>query len=86
LLLERAADKPYALADFDGLFLNISPNGTKAWHFRFSWAGKRERISFGTYPVLSLKEAVTCVMSRGRGSGRSIKYGRGSSSIRQGLG
>jgi|GEM_PF-4212014 len=23
----KAADKPYALADFDGLFLNISPNG-----------------------------------------------------------
>jgi len=32
------------------------------------------------------KKPVTCVMSRGRGSGRSIKYGRGSSSIRKGLG
>jgi len=42
----KPTDKPYALADFDGLFLNISPNGTKAWHFRFSWAGKRERMSF----------------------------------------
>jgi len=45
----KPADKPYALADFDGLFLNIFPNDTKAWHFRFSWAGKRERISFFIY-------------------------------------
>jgi len=53
----KAADKPYALADFDDLFLNISPNGTKSWHFRFSWASKRDRISFGIYPALFLKEA-----------------------------
>jgi len=53
----KAADKPYSLADFDGLFLHIAANGTKAWHFRFSWAGKRDRISFGTYPALALKQA-----------------------------
>jgi len=45
----RAADKSCALADFNGLFLYIATNGTKAWHFCYSWTGKRERISFGTY-------------------------------------
>ena len=53
----RITGKSYAIADFDGLYLNISATGFKAWHFRFSWGGKRERISFGGYPALSLKEA-----------------------------
>lgn len=53
----KVTGKSYAIADFDGLYLNISATGFKAWHFRFSWGGKRERISFGAYPALSLKDA-----------------------------
>ncbi|SDV48938.1 protein of unknown function [Chitinasiproducens palmae] len=53
----KMTGRSYAIADFDGLYLNISATGFKAWHFRFSWGGKRERISFGGYPALSLKEA-----------------------------
>ena len=53
----KTTGKPYALADFDGLYLHVSAIGTKAWHFRYTWAGKRERITFGGYPALSLKEA-----------------------------
>jgi hypothetical protein len=53
----KATGTPYTLADFDGLSLFVSGNGTKAWHFRFSWGGKRERVSFGSYPALSLKDA-----------------------------
>ena len=53
----KATGKPYTLADSDGLSLFVSANGTKAWHFRFSWNAKRDRISFGGYPALSLKDA-----------------------------
>lgn len=53
----RATGKPYSLADFDGLYLYISAIGTKAWHFRYTWNGKRERMTFGAYPALSLKDA-----------------------------
>ncbi|HCE6398066.1 MULTISPECIES: tyrosine-type recombinase/integrase [Pseudomonas] len=53
----KATGKPYTLADFDGLSLFVSANGAKAWHFRFSWGGKRDRMSFGSYPALSLKDA-----------------------------
>jgi hypothetical protein len=42
---------------FRRLCLFVSANGAKAWHFRFSWGGKRERVSFGSYPALSLKDA-----------------------------
>jgi len=53
----KTTGTPYTLADFDGLSLFVSANGAKAWHFRFSWGGKRERVSFGSYPALSLKGA-----------------------------
>lgn len=53
----KPRDKAYTLTDGDGLSLYISPNGTKAWHFRFVWAGKQSRISFGTYPELPLRDA-----------------------------
>ena len=47
----------YALTDMDGLALFVSAQGTKRWHFRFSWAGKQPRISLGTYPEIRLQEA-----------------------------
>ncbi|WP_371300545.1 Arm DNA-binding domain-containing protein [Pseudomonas lundensis] len=43
--------KHYTLPDYDGLA------GAKCWHFRFSWAGKPPRISLGTYPGISLRDA-----------------------------
>lgn len=53
----KATGKPYAIADFDGLYLYVSAIGTKAWHFRYSWVGRRARLSLGSYPELSLREA-----------------------------
>lgn len=53
----KPKDKDYTLPDFDGLALFIAARGTKSWHFRFSWQGKQVRISLGTYPEISLKEA-----------------------------
>ena len=41
----------------NGLALFVSVTGAKSWHFRFSWADKQPRISLGTYPEISLKEA-----------------------------
>ena len=53
----KATGKPYSLADFDGLYLYVSAIGSKVWHYRYSWLGKRERITFGGYPAISLKQA-----------------------------
>ncbi|AZP72651.1 DUF4102 domain-containing protein [Pseudomonas poae] len=49
--------KNYTLPDFDGLALFVTTKGSKSWHFRFSWAGKQARISFGTYPEIGLRDA-----------------------------
>lgn len=53
----KPADKDFTLTDGNGLSLFVATNGTKSWHFRFSWLGKQPRMSLGTYPEISLKDA-----------------------------
>ncbi|MBV2205649.1 MAG: integrase arm-type DNA-binding domain-containing protein [Pseudomonas sp.] len=53
----RTTGKEYTLADFDGLSLAISATGGKSWHFRYYWAAQQRRMSLGTYPEVSLREA-----------------------------
>ena len=49
--------KPRKLYDGGGLYLEIAPRGTKAWRFKYRFAGKEKRISMGIYPEVSLKLA-----------------------------
>jgi hypothetical protein len=53
----KATGLAYTLGDIDGLSLNVSPHGGKSWHFRYYWAGRQKRISLGTYPEISLRQA-----------------------------
>lgn len=53
----KPADKEFSITDGGGLSLFVAHNGTKSWHFRFSWHGKQPRMSLGTYPEISLKDA-----------------------------
>ncbi|KAF1687351.1 integrase [Pseudoxanthomonas broegbernensis] len=55
----RATGKAYTLGDGRGMALNVAANGSKNWHFRYRWLGKQRRMSLGTYPEVSLKEART---------------------------
>jgi len=47
----------YTLADSGGLALFVAPKGAKHWHFRFTWRDKQPRISLGSYPQVSLRQA-----------------------------
>jgi integrase len=47
----------YKLADGGGLFLLVTPTGSKLWRMRFKHLGKEQKLSFGTYPDVSLKDA-----------------------------
>jgi integrase len=53
----KPADKPIRLFDSGGLYLEVSPRGGKWWRFKFRFGGKEKRLSLGTYPVTSLKDA-----------------------------
>lgn len=53
----KPADKPFKLTDEKGLFLLISPNGSKYWRMKYRFAGKEKTLSFGVYPDIGLKDA-----------------------------
>lgn len=53
----KALPKPYKLADEKGLFLLVTPTGSKYWRFKYRFDGKEKLLAFGVYPDLSLSEA-----------------------------
>ena len=53
----KPKDKTYRLADFEGLYLEISPAGGKYWRLKYRFNKKEKRLSIGVYPRISLKEA-----------------------------
>ncbi len=57
--LAKPKAKEYNLADGNGLYLRVKPNGTKFWLFNYSrpYTRKRANISLGEYPALPLVKA-----------------------------
>jgi hypothetical protein len=53
----KPREKAYKLADAHGLYLLISPGGSKHWYFKYRFDGKESRIAFGDYPLISLAKA-----------------------------
>ncbi len=53
----KPKDKLYVMPDERGLSLEITPQGSKRWRFRYQLKGKRNRLSLGVYPEVRLKEA-----------------------------
>lgn len=53
----KPAEKTYTKADGNGLSLQIEPNGSKGWRFRYRYEGKAKMLSLGTYPKVSLSKA-----------------------------
>lgn len=53
----KSGHKPYKLADADGMFLLINPNGSKYWRMKYRFAGKEKQLALGVYPETSLAEA-----------------------------
>lgn len=47
----------YVVTDARGLVLEVFPTGGMLWHYRYRLNGKRERVTLGRYPALSLKLA-----------------------------
>ncbi len=45
------------LYDSQGLYLVVSPSGSKRWRMRYTFAGKERKLFFGPYPEVSLKDA-----------------------------
>jgi integrase len=49
--------KKYRLFDEGGLYLEVMPNGSKYWRYKYRYEGKEKRLALGVYPTVSLMEA-----------------------------
>ena len=45
------------LSDAGGLYLEVSPAGSKRWFLKYRNAGKEMRLALGSYPEISLAKA-----------------------------
>ena len=53
----KPRDKPYKLYDSLGLFLQVSPNGSKLWRQKYMYMSKEGLLTHGAYPLVSLADA-----------------------------
>lgn len=54
----KPKDKLYTLADGGGMYLEVAPSGSKTWRMSYRQPnGKNTRLSFGSYPEVSLLDA-----------------------------
>jgi integrase len=53
----KARSTPYKISDQGGLYLHISTTGAKSWRYDYRLHGKRETLTLGRYPDVSLAGA-----------------------------
>src|SRR3954447_8763655 len=53
----KASAKPIKLTDGGGLYLEVQPNGSKLWRYRYRIAGKENLFAIGDYPAIGLADA-----------------------------
>lgn len=59
LFVRKLPLKPhrYEVHDQNGLYIRVTPHGSKSWTFRYSFEGKPQRLTLGRYPAMSLSQA-----------------------------
>jgi integrase len=70
-------DKEWKLTDGGGLYLLIRPNGSKLWRLKYRIDGREQKLAFGAYPAVSLREA------RLRRDEARVEIGRGGDPARR---
>ncbi|MBF7731125.1 tyrosine-type recombinase/integrase [Pseudomonas sp. N040] len=53
----KPSEKLYRLTDAHGLCIEITPNGSKLWRYRYRFDGKAKMMALGSYPTISLLKA-----------------------------
>lgn len=49
--------KPYKMTDAEGMFLLVTPTGSKYWRLKYHFAGREKLLALGVYPEVSLGDA-----------------------------
>ncbi len=50
-------EKPYKVADSQGLYLLVNPRGGKLWRVKYRMNGVERKLALGAYPEITLAEA-----------------------------
>ncbi|HTI00673.1 MAG TPA: integrase arm-type DNA-binding domain-containing protein [Acidisoma sp.] len=50
-------NKPYKVADSQGLYLLVNPTGSKLWRVKYRMNGVERKLALGAYPEITLAEA-----------------------------
>ncbi|WP_288935796.1 integrase arm-type DNA-binding domain-containing protein [uncultured Sphingomonas sp.] len=53
----KPAERPYKVADADGLYLLVQPSGALLWRFRYRCCGIERKLSLGSFPDVTLVQA-----------------------------
>lgn len=53
----KNAKTPKKYTDGGGMYLQVLKSGTKSWRYNYSFLGKQQTLTLGTYPEVSLKVA-----------------------------
>ena len=53
----KPGDRPYKVADADGLYLLVQPSGALLWRFRYRIVGIERKLSLGSFPDVTLQQA-----------------------------
>jgi integrase len=82
--------RPYKISDGDGLFLLITPAGSKYWRLRYFIAGKDKLLALGVYPEVTLAEArdrrtqARKLVAAGKDPGETKKQAKRAARVSQG--
>ena len=50
----RPKEKPYKVADSQGLYLLVNPRGSKLWRVKYRMNGVERKLALGSYPEITL--------------------------------
>jgi integrase len=53
----KPREKAYKLSDEKGMFLLVTPAGSKWWRLKYRYAGKEKLLSLGVYPEIGIRDA-----------------------------
>lgn len=53
----KPQERPYKVADGGGLYLQVTPSGSRLWRLKYRIHGREKLLAIGSYPSVSLKAA-----------------------------
>jgi len=53
----KSEPEPYKKSDSEGLYLLVTPEGSRLWHLAYRFVGKQKTLALGPYPVVTLAMA-----------------------------